>query len=61
MKLDDIDNKELLAEISRRFSQRDNTIYELKVVMGKMEDINKRLLDAEANRSKFISIIRNLF
>ncbi|MCK5111295.1 MAG: HAMP domain-containing histidine kinase [Arcobacteraceae bacterium] len=61
MKLDDIDNKELLAEISRRFSQRDNTIYELKVVMGKMEDINKKLLYAEENRSKFISIIRNEF
>ena len=61
MKLDDIENKDLLAEIERRFSQRDNTIYELKVVMGKMEDINKKLLCAEENRSKFISIIRNEF
>ena len=61
MKLAEIENKDLLAEISRRFSQRDNTIYELKVVMTKMEDINKKLLDAEANRSKFISIIRNEF
>ena len=45
MKLRDIENSVLLEEIERRFSQRDNTIYELKVVMGKMEDINKKLLD----------------
>ena len=61
MKLDEIENSVLLKEIERRFSQRDNTIYELKVVMGKMESINKQLLDAESNRSKFISIIRNEF
>jgi len=61
MKLDEIENSVLLKEIERRFAQRDNTIYELQVVMGKMEDINKKLLESESNRSKFISIIRNEF
>ena len=61
MDLNEIENSVLLKEIERRFAQRDNTINELKVVMGKMEDINKKLLYAEENRSKFISIIRNEF
>lgn len=61
MELEKIENSDLLKEIERRFSQRDNTIHELKIMMKKMEEINKRLLDAEENRSKFISIIRNEF
>lgn len=61
MNLDEIENSVLLKEIERRFEQRDHTIYELKVVMEKLEMMNSKLLDAEKNRSKFISIIRNEF
>ncbi|MGM0519903.1 MAG: sensor histidine kinase [Campylobacterota bacterium] len=61
MNLDKIENSVLIKEIEKRFEQRDHTIYELQVVMKKMEEMNKKLLNAEDNRSKFISIIRNEF
>ena len=61
MNLDEIENSVLIQEIERRFKQRDQTIFELKVVMDKLENMNKKLLEAEENRSKFISIIRNEF
>jgi signal transduction histidine kinase len=61
MNLDEIENSVLLEEIGKRFAKNDTTIYELKVVMGKIEEMNEKLLHAEENRSKFISIIRNEF
>jgi signal transduction histidine kinase len=61
MNLDKIENSVLIKEIEKRFEQRDTTISELTVVMKKVEDMNKKLLYAEENRSKFISIIRNEF
>lgn len=61
MNLDEVENSVLLKEIEKRFAQRDQTIYELQVVMRKLEDMNKKLLDSEEHRSKFISIIRNEF
>ena len=61
MDLQKVENIDLIKEIEKRFEERDHTIYELRVVMQKMEDMNKQLLEAEENRSKFISIIRNEF
>lgn len=61
MNLEKISNNDLLQEISNRFIQRDATISESKVMMKKLEEINKKLSKAEENRSKFMSIIKNEF
>lgn len=61
MNLEKISNNDLLQEISNRFIQRDATISEGKVMMKKLEEINKKLSKAEENRSKFMSIIKNEF
>lgn len=61
MNLEKISNDDLLKEIASRFVQRDATISESKVMMKKLEEINKKLSKAEENRSKFMSIIKNEF
>lgn len=61
MPLENISNKELLTEIQKRFEQRDATINDSKQMLKKLEDMNKKLSQAEANRSKFMSIIKNEF
>lgn len=61
MSLESITNKELLDEIKKRFEDRDNIINDSKIMMKKLEEINKKLSHAEENRSKFMSIIKNEF
>lgn len=61
MKIEDISSKQLIAEIGRRFSEREATIVEMNNMMKTMEEMNKRLLKAEENKSKFMSIIKNEF
>lgn len=59
--LENIDSNELIQEIQRRFLERETTIKDMNLMMKKMEDINKKLLKAEENKSKFMSIIKNEF
>lgn len=61
MNIEEISSKQLIAEIGRRFSEREATIVEMNGMMKKMEEMNKRLLKAEENKSKFMSIIKNEF
>lgn len=59
--LENIDSNELIQEIQRRFLERETTIKDMNLMMKKMEEINKKLLKAEENKSKFMSIIKNEF
>lgn len=59
--LENIDSNELIQEIQRRFLERETTIKDMNLMMKKMEDINKKLLKAEENKSRFMSIIKNEF
>ena len=59
--LENINSNELIQEIQRRFLERETTIKDMNLMMKKMEDINKKLLKAEENKSKFMSIIKNEF
>lgn len=61
MKLENISNNELLNEIQKRFEERDNTISDSRIMLKKLEEMNKKLSVAEENRSKFMSIIKNEF
>lgn len=59
--LEEIDSEILIKEIGRRFLERESTISDMNIMMKKMEEMNKRLLKAEENKSKFMSIIKNEF
>lgn len=59
--LESIDSNILIQEIQRRFLERESTIKDMNIMMKKMEEINKKLLKAEENKSKFMSIIKNEF
>lgn len=59
--LEGVCSKELVEEIGRRFFERETTIAEMNVMMEQMERMNKKLLVAEENKSKFMSIIKNEF
>lgn len=61
MTLHNITNDELLNEIKKRFDDRDTIIKDSKFMMKKLEEMNKKLTNAEENRSKFMSIIKNEF
>jgi signal transduction histidine kinase len=59
--LENISSNQLIEEIQRRFLERESTIKDMNLMMKKMEEINKKLLKAEENKSKFMSIIKNEF
>lgn len=59
--LENIDSQTLIEEIQRRFIERESTINDMNIMMKKMEELNKKLLKAEENKSKFMSIIKNEF
>lgn len=59
--LEQIDSKILIEEIQRRFVEREATIKDMNQMMRKMEELNKKLLKAEENKSRFMSIIKNEF
>lgn len=61
MSLENISNNALLDEIKKRFDERDNIISDSRTMLKKMEELNKKLSQAEDNRSKFMSIIKNEF
>lgn len=59
--LEQVDSQTLIDEIGRRFLERETTIQDMNIMMKKMEEMNKKLLKAEENKSKFMSIIKNEF
>lgn len=59
--LEEIDSNILIDEISRRFAERESTILDMNIMMKKMEEMNKKFLKAEENKSRFMSIIKNEF
>lgn len=61
MPLEKISNKALLDEIKKRFDDRDAIINDSKIMLRKLEEMNRKLTHAEENRSKFMSIIKNEF
>lgn len=61
MSLENMTNNELLNEIKKRFDDRDSIIKDSRSMLKKMEEMNNKLSQAEDNRSKFMSIIKNEF
>jgi signal transduction histidine kinase len=49
----------LIAEIRKRFSENENALHDLKVMMKKLEAVNEKLRQSEALKSNFLSNIRN--
>ena len=59
--LHDIKDAELLEEISRRFAEKEASIQEMEFMTKKLLDMNEKTKEAEATKSKFLSLIKNEF
>ena len=59
--LHDIKDSELLEEISRRFAEKEASIQEMEFMTKKLLDMNEKTKEAEATKSKFLSLIKNEF
>lgn len=52
-------DNELIEELRKRFELNRKALYDLRVMTGKLEDMNKKLVESEAMKSHFISNIKN--
>ncbi len=59
--LHDVKDAELLEEISRRFAEKEASIQEMEFMTKKLLDMNEKTKEAEATKSKFLSLIKNEF
>lgn len=57
--MNNISDKVLISEIRKRFKEKDQMLFELRMTMKKLEEVNKKLEDSERLKSNFISNIRN--
>ncbi|WP_022851639.1 sensor histidine kinase [Limisalsivibrio acetivorans] len=57
----DLDNDTLLGELARRLKEGEGSSTEMKNMMRRLEQMNDRLMKAEENKSKFMSLVRNNF
>lgn len=60
-KLQGLSDQELLSEISRRFDEKEASIKEMEFMTKKLLDMNEKTKEAEATKSKFLSLIKNEF
>lgn len=60
-KIQEISDKVILDEISRRFSEKEASIKEMEFMTKKLLDMNEKTKEAEATKSKFLSLIKNEF
>lgn len=59
--IDNLSDEELIGLVKKRFKERTQKVSELEFMFDKMEDMNKKLMESEQNKSKFLSLIRNEF
>lgn len=57
--MENISNDQLLAELRRRFHQKDEAMQEQRTLLIQLEKINQRLVRSEQVQSQFLSNIRN--
>lgn len=57
--MENISNDQLLAELKRRFHQKDEAMQEQQALLAQLEKINRRLVQSEQVQSRFLSNIRN--
>ena len=60
-KLQELSDQEILKEISRRFDEKEASIKEMEFMTKKLLDMNEKTKEAEATKSKFLSLIKNEF
>ncbi len=60
-KLQELSDQEILNEISRRFDEKEASIKEMEFMTKKLLDMNEKTKEAEATKSKFLSLIKNEF
>jgi signal transduction histidine kinase len=59
--IENLTDKELLNEIDRRFSEKSASLNELEFLNKKLVDLNKRLVEMDSVKSRFLSLVKNEF
>ncbi|MGE4295246.1 MAG: sensor histidine kinase [Campylobacterales bacterium] len=59
--LHDLTDRDLIAEIQRRFDEKAASIKEMEFMTKKLLELNERTKEAEAIKSQFLSLIKNEF
>lgn len=55
----ELSDDELILELKRRFDHTKQTLYDIKVISKKLEDVNKKLQFSEQVKSNFVSHMKN--
>jgi signal transduction histidine kinase len=56
-----INDKELVNEIAKRLEEKNASIKEMEFLNSKLLELNRRLTDADSEKDKFLSLIKNEF
>ena len=59
--MDDISDARLLAEVKKRFEQKNETLKELEFLTKKLYDLNEKLRETDKVKGEFLSLIKNVF
>ena len=59
--MDNISDARLLAEVKKRFEQKNETLKELEFLTKKLYDLNEKLRETDKVKGEFLSLIKNVF
>lgn len=54
-----LSDEELLKELADRVGEKNRALFDLRMTTGKLEEVNRRLVESEALKGHFLSNIRN--
>ena len=61
MDLRDAEDKDIIAEISRRFNEKSASMKEMEFLTKKLLEVNEKALESEKIKTQFLSLIKNEF
>ena len=57
--MSELSDDELISELKNRFDHTKQTLYDIKIISKKLEDVNKKLQFSEQVKSNFVSHMKN--
>ena len=57
--MSELSDDDLILELKRRFDHTKQTLYDIKIISKKLEDVNKKLQLSEQVKSNFVSHMKN--
>lgn len=59
--MENVSDESLLAEVRKRFEQKNDTLQELEFLTKKLYDLNEKLRENDKVKGEFLSLIKNVF